>query len=552
MEITIETKKCKQCWTSFDITDKDKELLNKLSPVIENIKYDLPIPEICPTCRQQQRCCFRNRRNLYKRTCDLTGKPIISMYSLDKPFKIYYNKDYENSFDAITKAKEINFDKSILEQFRELQLEVPRFHSAVLTDTMVNSEYVNGSHGTKDSYLSFSITESESVYYSEWVYYSKDCMDCYQVRHSEICYECIESSKMYKSFRCSYCIDCSDCLFCFNCENCSHCFGCVNQIGKKYMIFNQQFTKEEYEQEIAKHTFSRSFIQETKKKFNELKIKSPHKYARVINIENSVWDSLINTKDCINCFGMEEAEDTRHCYFLNKVKSCMDVLFFGSNVERSYRTVSTGSDSQNIYFCLEVYGNTSNVYYCDSCTNVKNCFACVGLRNKEYCIFNKQYTREEYSLLIPKIIKKMESDWERWYFFPASYSPFGYNESYANEHFPLTKEEAIKKWFNWMDKEYFIDVPKNFESDPEIVICETTKKPFRLVKQELDFYKKYWLPLPTKHPNQRHKERFEQVNPRKLRDRKCTKCSKDIKTSYAPERPEIIYCESCYNKEVYG
>jgi hypothetical protein len=24
-----------------------------------------------------------------------------------------------------------------------------------------------------------------------------------------------------------------------------------------------------------------------------------------------------------------------------------------------------------------------------------------------------------------------------------------------------------------------------------------------------------------------------------------------IQTTYAPERPEIVYCEECYNKEVY-
>jgi hypothetical protein len=50
---------------------------------------------------------------------------------------------------------------------KELQLEVPRFHSAVLTDTMENAEYVNGAHSTKNSYLAFSITECEDIYYSE-------------------------------------------------------------------------------------------------------------------------------------------------------------------------------------------------------------------------------------------------------------------------------------------------------------------------------------------------------------------------------------------------
>lgn len=167
MEKVMETKNCRHCKQSFDVTDQDLIFLDKISPIIAGIQYKLPVPEVCPICRQQWRTTFRNRRNLYKRNCDLTGRPIISMYSLDKPFKIYYNKDYETKFDAIEYAKELDLTRNILEQFRELQLQVPRFHSAVVTETMENSEYVNGSHGTKNSYLAFSVTDGEDIYHSE-------------------------------------------------------------------------------------------------------------------------------------------------------------------------------------------------------------------------------------------------------------------------------------------------------------------------------------------------------------------------------------------------
>jgi hypothetical protein len=176
-----------------------------------------------------------------------------------------------------------------------------------------------------------------------------------------------------------------------------------------------------------------------------------------------------------------------------------------------------------------------------------NCFWCIGLRNQSYCILNKQYTKAEYETLVPQIIKKMKADWERWEFFPSSLSPFGYNETVAQEYFPLTKEEALAKWFKRSD--YEAPFPKGDGKD--VVICEVSGKPFRLIPQEIEFYKKHNLPLPTKHPDVRHTERMKLRNPRKLRDRKCAKCSADIKTSYAAERPEIVYCESCYNKEIY-
>jgi hypothetical protein len=56
---------------------------------------------------------------------------------------------------------------------------------------------------------------------------------------------------------------------------------------------------------------------------------------------------------------------------------------------------------------------------------------------------NKQYTKEEYNILVPKIIEHMISTGERGEFFPPKYAPFGYNESLANEYFPLRQTEAL-------------------------------------------------------------------------------------------------------------
>jgi len=86
----------------------------------------------------------------------------------------------------------------------------------------------------------------------------------------------------------------------------------------------------------------------------------------------------------------------------------------------------------------------------------------------------------------------------------------------------------------------------------KVILCEVTGKPYRITKGELEFYRKHTIPFPRKHPDQRYLERFQKRNPRHLRDRNCAKCSAPIKTSYAPERPEIVYCEQCYNKEIYG
>jgi len=77
MEKIIETKFCKHCQTSFDITDKDIEFYDKISPTFGEIKYSIPTPTLCPDCRQQHRLLFRNTRKLYKRKCDASGKEMI-------------------------------------------------------------------------------------------------------------------------------------------------------------------------------------------------------------------------------------------------------------------------------------------------------------------------------------------------------------------------------------------------------------------------------------------------------------------------------------------
>jgi hypothetical protein len=144
-------------------------------------------------------------------------------------------------------------------------------------------------------------------------------------------------------------------------------------------------------------------------------------------------------------------------------------------------------------------------------------------------------------------------------------STVGYNESVAQEAFPLTKEEALKQWFIRCEYEKpspqisnaikASELPNITEVTDEIlqqpIICAVTGKPFKLVWAELEFYRKHHLPIPHTCREQRRAERMKMRNPRKLRDRTCDKCWIDIKTSYAPERKEIVYCEACYNKEIY-
>jgi len=115
------------------------------------------------------------------------------------------------------------------------------------------------------------------------------------------------------------------------------------------------------------------------------------------------------------------------------------------------------------------------------------------------------------------------------------------------DNLPYTKGKETIAWDQ---------VPQRIEDVPdsiteEVLACEATGRNYRITKQELEFYRNKKLPLPRLHPDERHKRRMALRNPRKLWKRECDKCSKEIQTTYSPERPETIYCEECYLKEVY-
>ena len=84
---------------------------------------------------------------------------------------------------------------------------------------------------------------------------------------------------------------------------------------------------------------------------------------------------------------------------------------------------------------------------------------------------------------------------------------------------------------------------------------------FKIIADELQFYKAKKLPIPRFCPNCRHYQRFKYVNPLRIWQRTCMcdnshthhtgPCTIEFETSYSPERPEKIYCEQCYNQEVY-
>jgi len=558
-EKIIQTKICKKCNSNFDITDKDLEFYDKIAPVFNDEKFNIPTPTLCPECRQQRRLSFRNQSKLYKRKCDLTGKDIISVYSPDKPYKVYNHIDWwTDKWNPLDYWIDFDFNRWFFEQFNDFYKKVPLLGLLVWNDNE-NSPFTNYTVRSSNIYMGADIFESENVYYSTSIKNVKNSCDCFDLKSSENCYSCSFSTNLYNCNNVIYSNSCSFSKYLHDCQNTQNSLFCVWIKDKKYYILNKQVSKEEFEEVNKKNDFSEYIT-----KYKKLLSSVPRKFSLNVNSENCIWDNLVNSSNCYYCFDSFSTKNSKYVSVWYEMESCMDTSIHNINCEYDYEAIGWWQLKKSAFNI--VWRWCSDIYYCSECIDSSNLFACIGLRNAKYCILNKQYTKEEYEKLMPKIINHMKNTWEWWEFFPSLLSPFWYNETMAQEYYPLTKEETEQKWFNWSDYEAPISkvekiipadkLPDNIADIPDDILnwaveCELTKKPFRIIKKELEFYRNHNLPIPRRHPDQRHLDRMALRNPRKLYEKDCQKCWKNIKTTYSNDRKEIVYCEECYNKKIY-
>ena len=548
---------CKQCTTSFEITDSDRQFYQKI---------DIPEPALCPDCRNKRRMAWRNDRTFYRAKSALSGKSMVSLYPADTPYTIYLQSEwYGDQWNPLDYGRDFDFSRPFFEQFAELQLAVPRMNLDIVN--CENSEFCNYCGDDKNCYLDIAGESNEDCYYNLFVKYSKDIIDSTFTYHSTLCYECINCHECYNVKFGQYCNNTSDSIFVYDLIGCKNCLFSYNLRNKEYYILNKPHTKEEYEKKCNEIlNGSHSTLHSALKKWHEiLKEKTIFRDSYQVNCENSTGNNL---KDCKNVqlgFNVTNSEDCKYLYDTLDAKDCMDLNYSLYKPELSYELISTLNLTHSAFSMASHYCH--DVQYSDQCNHSKHLFGCDGLTHQKYCILNKQYSKEEYENLKNQIIEHMKQTGEWGEFFPAHLSPFGYNETVAQEYFPIiTKEQIIEADYKWQDykppavkadKSISLGCfPDNTKNIPDDVLnwaleCEVTGKPFKLTPRELKFYREHNLPIPHRHPDQRHKDRMALRNPRKLFDRNCMKCQKEIQTTYSPERPETVYCEECYLSEVY-
>jgi len=583
-----ENKICQNCKKDFTIEPDDFGFYEKMK---------VPLPTFCPECRLQRRMTFRNERTFYKRKCDICQKDIISLYPENSSFPVYCNPCwYGDKWNPISYGFDYDFSLSFFTQFKKLLQTVPR--PALIGSNNVNSPYVNYSANLKNCYLVNCSDTCENCAYCDRTFRTKESFDCFGVVDSEFCYGSNQGVKNYKISFANNSENSIESTYLKSCKNVLECLGCINLCNKSNFILNKKVSKEEYKN-IKEKIGSHIELEKLKKDFKNLCLQAPHRFAHNTLCVDSDGNELFGTRNCHDSFYVRNSENLKYAYFCSNIKDSHD-LNFADNAELIYESSNVEQNFLKLFSTTCWY--TTNVTYSDLCLSSSDIFGSVCLKDKKHCILNKSYSKEKYEILKSKIIKQMSSlpyedkkghIYKYGEFFPAELSPFSYNETIAQDHFPFKKGDAIEKGYSWKESElrnyaitkhvnklpdHIHDVKENIVDD--VIECEHKEKcnhqctgAFRIISKEIQFYKQMNLPLPRLCPNCRYHIRLKERNPVISWTRKCNcagnksknglynntivhfhgegECNAEFKTSYSPDRPEIVYCEKCYQQEVY-
>jgi len=557
---------CQNCKQNFAILPEDTAFYEKMQ---------VPPPTFCPVCRFQRRTMFRNERVLYRRQCDLCKKEIISIHAADKPYPVYCNPCWwSDSWDQTATARPYDPSRSFFEQYRELVRSQPQVALVVDLSTLENSDYSNHVGHVKNCYLLFDANYCGNTHYSTSLNACKDSMDMHLVWESELCYAVINGTRVYRTFYSEDCTDCHEVYFSKNLTGCSNCFGCINLKNKSYHIFNEPYSKEDYDKKISEFALhSWEGLSEIRERVRTFWLTHPHKAMRERMTENVSGDYIYESKNAHECFQVRGVEDSKFCTRLNvkTTKDSYDYFEWGFNAQRVYECITVGEEVDSIKFSFFVL-HSFDIEYAMMIFFGQNLFGCAGLRNKKFCILNKQYSQKAFVELRDRIIADMTQRpykdqlgrmWKYGEFPPYDLSLFGYNESTAMQYDPLAKEVALARGYPWYDTnpgaykitletekipDSIMDVTDSITK--EMIGCVTCGKPYRIIKHELELLRKFGLPIPRACPDCRAGARMARLAPSFFHDRTCAKCGRAIQTSYAPERPELVYCQTCYEGEV--
>ncbi len=541
---------CRVTGERFLIDDWEQEFLNAISPRFDGELFPVPLPDLCPEERMRRRFALRNLRTLYRRTCPISGKRMLSPYDPEGPYLVYHpDVWWSDSWHGKDYGRDFDFSRKFFEQFADLWRAVP--HLAYFQTANENCDYVNGAAHCKDCYLAFNMDYAEEILYSENVIRSRSCVDSLCLTECELCYECVDCSNCYHLIHGDRSVGCSESAFLQECRQCRNCIGCANLSNKQYYLFNEPATRDEYDA-MWSSLSSRAALERLRIRAAAHLQQYPRRSYFGHTNEDVTGDCIHHAKNCLNCFEAFEIENCRHCYYLFNATNCVDVNIFGDHSEWLYNCQATGINCSHMLFCNFSWSSCSWDLYCSLIQHSSHCFGCASLRNSEYCILNKQYSKEEYERLAARIVRHMQETGEWGQFFPPEISPFPFPATQAAALWPLSRETAERAGYRWgvlPEKR----VSQSALRPPDAIIgadvdicgqecaCSESKLAYQITRRELELHRRLGVALSDLAPETRYARRLSRKNRPKLWRRQCSRSGETLETTYpAGAQIEIV------------
>lgn len=482
------TKNCSVCHQSFEIDELDQAYY---------LKRQVPLPKICPKHRLQQRFAFRNERKLFTRRCDATPRNIVSNVRPDAIFPVFHVDEWHKQNHDVPFLNEFDFERTFFDQYADLWPRVPRMHKASAGNEE-NSEYSNHCGNCRNCYFIFNSEVDEDCMYLKFGDKCRDCMDCNNILNSELCYECVNVKNCYNLKFSDDCETCSDSAFLRYCRGVKNCMFCYGLEHKEFCIFNQPFTKEEYQKRIKEFQLNSYVgIQSCMQKWEQWSSQWPKMRHVILKSENCTGESIFSSKNARDCYNVSKLEDCRYVMNSVDVKDSYDFFAYGMRTALCYECV-TIAYSYDLKFCIYCF-ESSGLEYCESCWGCKDCFGCIGLKKAQYHIFNKPYSENDYRRLVLEIRKHMEKAGEYGSFFPERFSLFPYEDTLAQDYFPQPvkqKEGVVQAGLSSVEEIPDAIEDVSLEITECTFLCPKEQKPFKFQRKEIQFYKKLGVALP--------------------------------------------------------
>ena len=165
-----------------------------------------------------------------------------------------------------------------------------------------------------------------------------------------------------------------------------------NSLYKVYrqdVWWGDQWDSTEYSKDID---WTRPFLEQ----FKELMLEVPHASLASVHsamVRSDYCSAASDCKDCYLCFRITGGEDSAYLNTVVDGKQSIDCSFL-NHCELCY-------GSTNINKCYEVFFSKDctecqSIWFSRDLVGCSDCVGCINLRMKKNCIFNVQYSKEEY------------------------------------------------------------------------------------------------------------------------------------------------------------